>query len=249
MSMQAQLSAEEENRVEDSLRRAIKLNPSFAPSYDRLAVFLGSRHRSLEEAHMMGLKAITLDPSNVGYRMNVANVLMEMEQSQAAVMVLQAAAKLAKTPQESQWIDNALMHAKEFQTQRERLKAEEKFMNEQDKTEPAVRSPTAGSADTARPRLVHREFVPAGPHRFVTGVIQDVHCDSETMDLAVNAVGKTISLHSDNYYKISFSALGFQPSSDLKPCSDLEGRPAKVEYQVSVDKSVTAHLLSIELHK
>ena len=69
------------------------------------------------------------------------------------------------------------------------------------------------------------------------------------MDLAVKAGGKTISLHSDNYYKISFSALGFQPSSDLKPCSDLQGRPAKIEYQESADKSVTAHLLSIELHK
>lgn len=249
MSMQGRLTADEETRVEDSLRRAIKLNPSFAPSYDRLAVFLGSRHRSLEEAQMMGLSAVTLDPGNVGYRMNVANVLMAMERPQAAVMVLQAAAKLAKTPEESQWIDNALVHAQEFQLERERVQTQQKFMDEQDKSLPATSGSTGASTDTARPRLVRREFVPTGPHRFVTGVIQDVHCDSESMDLAVKAGGKTISLHSDNYYKISFSALGFQPSSDLKPCSDLQGRPAKIEYQESADKSVTAHLLSIELHK
>ncbi len=249
MSMQGRLTADEETRVEDSLRRAIKLNPSFAPSYDRLAVFLGSRHRSLEEAQMMGLSAVTLDPGNVGYRMNVANVLMAMERPQAAVMVLQAAAKLAKTPEESQWIDNALLHAQEYQLERERVQTQQKLMDEQDKAQPATSASTGASTDTARPRLVRREFVPTGPHRFVTGVIQDVHCDSETMDLAVKAAGKTISLHSDNYYKISFSALGFQPSSDLKPCSDLQGRPAKIEYQESADKSVKAHLLSIELHK
>ena len=249
MSMQGRLSADEETLVEDSLRRAIKLNPSFAPSYDRLAVFLGSRHRNLEEAHMMGLNAITLDPSNVGYRMNVANVLMAMERPQSAVMALQAAAKLAKTPEENQWIDNALMHATEFQSQQERLKAEEKFMDEQDKAAPATTRSAVASTDTERPRLARREFVAAAAHRFVTGVIQGVRCDSESMDLAVRAAGKTIPLHSDNYYKISFSALGFQPNSDLKPCSDLEGRPAKIEYQESVDKSVTPRLVSVELHK
>jgi hypothetical protein len=141
------------------------------------------------------------------------------------------------------------MHAQEFDAERERIRAEQRLMNSQ----PVAGNGTTVSAGTAednpRPRLVRREFVASGPRRFVTGLIQDVHCDSETMDLAVKATGKTISLHSDNYYKISFSALGFQPSGDLKPCSDLEGRPAKVEYQESADKSVTARLVSVELHK
>ena len=249
MSMQGQISPEQESKVENSLRQAIKLNPSFAPSYDRLAVFLGSRHRDLEEAHMMGLNAVSLDPKNVGYRLNVANVLMAMQRPKDAVVVLQNASKLATTPEQSQWIDNTLMHAREFQAEQERVAQDERRMDEQ--TTPAAQTSVSASSDeeTPIPRLVRREFVANGPHRFISGIIQDVHCDAQSMDLAVRASGKTFPLHSDNYYRVPFSALGFQPSGDLKPCSDLEGRPAKIEYQESANKSDTARLISVELHK
>lgn len=248
ISMQGHISAEEEGKVENSLRRAIQLNPSFAPSFDRLAVFLGSRNRDLQEAHMMGLSAVTLDPSNVGYRLNVANILMAMQRPKDAVVVLQNASKIAATPEQSQWIDNALMHAQEFDAQQEQIAQQERRMDEQKKgvVETAA---AADSEPKAIPRLVRREFVATGPHRFVTGIIQDVHCDLQSMDLTVKTSGKTFPLHSENYYKIPFSALGFQPSGDLKPCTDLEGRPAKVEYQESTNKDDTARLISIELHK
>lgn len=249
MSMQGQMSRDEETKVESSLRLAIKLNPSFAPSFDRLAVFLGSRNRDLEEAHFMGLTAVSLDPSNVGYRMNVANVLMAMQRSRDAVTVLQNAAKLAKTLEESQWIENALMHAQEFQAEQDRIAAEERHMDDMSKAPGSLATSAQVDNEPPVPRLVRRQFVASGPHRFVIGVIQDVHCGLQNMDLAVRSGPKSISLHSENYYKLSYSTLGFQPSADLKPCSDLTGRPAKVEYEESANKTDLPRLLSIELHK
>lgn len=247
MSMQERVSGDEEKMVEDSLRRSIQLNPSFAPSFDRLAVFLGSRHRNLEEAHMMGLNAVGLEPGNVAYRMNVANVLMEMQQGQSAVMVLQAAAKLAKTPEESRWVENALLHAQQY------LAAQQQIAREQHRTDAVTPTastiPAASAQNTPVPQLRRRELVAAGPHRFLTGVIHDVHCEAQTLDLSVQTGSKTIAVHSDNYYKVPFTALGFQPNGDLRPCSDLEGRPAKVEYEESDDAAQGARLLSIELHK
>jgi hypothetical protein len=246
--MQQVIPTGDEPQVENSLRRAIKLNPSFAPSFDRLAVFLGSRNRDLDEAHMMGLTAVSLDPSNVGYRLNVANVLMAMQRSKDAVIVLQNAAKLAKTPEQSQWIESALMHVQEFQGEQDRIAAEERHMDETSKASGSVAT-SAQNGNQPVPRLVRREFVASGPHRFVTGVIQDVHCDVQNMDLAVKSGAKSISLHSENYYKLQYSTLGFQPSGDLKPCSELAGRPAKVEYEESANKTDVPRLLSIELHK
>jgi hypothetical protein len=76
-----------------------------------------------------------------------------------------------------------------------------------------------------------------------------VHCDNPALDLTVDSNGKLLALHVDNYYKISFTSLGFQPNKDLNPCSDLENRPAKVEYVESATPSVTAQLISVELHK
>jgi Tfp pilus assembly protein PilF len=246
ISMSSPIAAADEARVEASLRSAIKLNPSFAPPYDRLAAFLGMRRRNLDEAHMMGLTAVSLDPANIGYRINMANLLLAMGQGQNAVRVLGLAAKLAKSPQESQAVDNLLMNAQEYAEGQEQNAAQNRRMGE----ESTAALPSAVSAEADRPHLVRRqEFVASGPHHFVFGVLKVVHCDEPTLDLTVSSGAKTLTLHADNFYKIQFSALNFQPSSDLKPCSDLENRPAKVEYVESADKSDPPRLIAIELHK
>ena len=249
ISMQGPLDADAEKQVENSLRQAIKLNPSFAPAFDRLAVFLGSRRRDLSEAHIMGLSAVTLDPTNVGYRVNVANVLMEMDQPQNAVAVLRNAVKLAKNEEESDLLTRALINAENFSTaQAEEAERQRRLDEEADSAEKASAVPES-SDTTERPHLVRRNFVPSGPHRFVTGVLNEVHCNSSSMDVAVKSGTKTMNLHTDNYYNVEFSTLGFQAKGDLKPCDQLQGRPAKVEYVESADKSQVPQLLSVELHK
>lgn len=255
MAMQGSLAPVDEKQVEDSLRMAIKLNPSFAPPFDRLAILLGRRHRDLDEAHMMGLTAVSLDPTNMAYRVNVASVLMTMGQGKNAVEVLRNAVKLAKTPQENEFINQALLNAQTFATAREGASEQRQGMNEADNdsedasSEEDEKAASANEAEPSVPRLARRDSIPTGPHHFVTGVLQAVHCDSSNMDLTVKMGAKTMNLHSDNYYRLQFTALGFQPSADLKPCTELEGRPAKVEYVESANKTQAARLLSVELHK
>ena len=186
---------------------------------------------------MMGLTAISLDPSDVEYRVNVANVLMELQQPDRAVQVLQNAAKLAKTPEELMRTNTALLRAQAYTAAQDRI------------TEENRRSTDGSGASTRVPHLVRRDSAANGPHHFVTGVLQNVHCDLQNMDLAVKTSGETVPLHSDNYYQIQFTSLGFQPDGDLKPCNDLEGKPAKVEYVEPANKSDSTHLVSIELHK
>ena len=250
MSMQDSLDASASAQVENSLRQAIKLNPSFAPSFDRLAVLLGRQQRNLDEAHMMGLTAVSLEPGNVGYRVNVALILMQLGQGKNAAEVLRNAAKLAKTPQENEFVTQALIHAEEFSNAQAAASEKQRRPSEEDQLSEDEAASSSSSADMpSPPRLAHRDFVASGPHRFVTGVIQDVHCDASNLDLAVKTMAQTVKLHSDNYYRIEFSTLGFQPKGDLNPCSQLSGRPAKIEYQESADKSQTPRLLSVELHK
>jgi hypothetical protein len=40
------------------------------------------------------------------------------------------------------------------------------------------------------------------------------------MELKVEGGGKTLSLHSNNYFKIQFSAVNFTPEGELHPCAD-----------------------------
>jgi len=100
------------------------------------------------------------------------------------------------------------------------------------------------------PTLKRRvEFVPKGPHRFATGVLKSVTCSNPGLDLTVSSKGKDLPLHVDNYYEVAFSVLGFEPSKELNPCTDLENRPAKVEYVESANPSIAAQIISVELHK
>jgi tetratricopeptide (TPR) repeat protein len=232
----------EQEQVESSLRTSIKLNPSFAPAMDRLAVYLAMRRRNLDEAHLLELNAIGLEPVNVAYRLNMANLLLEMEQGERAIEVLKAAAKVAKTSGESASVDQALNRAQTY------LEARAKF------TGPAAPvgngTITTGEirSDPSVPRLRHREFVAKGPHLFLVGVLKSVHCDNPALDLTLSTQEKQLALHVDNYYGIAFTTLGFEPSGDLNPCKDLENRPAKVEYVESADPSVRPQVISVELH-
>jgi ribosomal protein L4 len=163
-------------------------------------------------------------------------------------MVLSYATKLAKTPQETEEVDHLLKTAQAY-VEEERLTNKS---NDRPQNSTVAGRPDAqkGVPDSDVPHLKRRrELVPNGPHLFVVGILKNVNCDDSRLDLTVTSEAKTLALHSDNYYKIQFTTLNFQPKDELKPCTDLENRPAKVEYVESADKSDVPRLISIELHQ
>ena len=241
IAMNREPSGDLDGEIETCLEKAIKLNPAFAPSYDRLGVFYGMRHKDLDHAHLLVLQAVQIDPANVFYRINAANILLMMERDKDAITVLQTATPLAKTPAETTAVQTALEAAQRLQSIRE----QQRHFHEE-----MVTSAQAGQPEEMGPPVLQeREIVLKGPRRSVTGTIKNVLCSpSNAMDLDVVAGTKRITMHASNYYKIDFTALGFTPDSELKPCSDLEGAHAKVEYiESSAPKS--NGLVAIELHK
>ncbi len=240
MSMDAGADPGDDEQVESSLRAAIKLNPSFAPAFNSLAAFEGMRRRNLDEAHMMALTATQLDPGNVGYRVTGANVLMEMDRGKDAVAVLRNALRVAKSPEETAMVQNSLARAEEYMTAQQQAAEQSRRVAEE------LKATAQANAELAEPA---EEEVPKGPHHFLSGVLQNVQCHAQSIELTITAKGKTTPLHSGNYYKIGFTALGFAPKGDINPCQDLEGMSAKVEYVVSSAKSAAPYVVAIELHK
>jgi hypothetical protein len=246
ISMNGPLDASGEAQVESSLRASIKLNPSFAPSYDRLAAFLAMHHRNLDEARMMALNAVQLEPRNLTYRVETANVLLQMERGKDAVAVIRNAMNLAGSPQETAMAEDFLRHAEEYaqaQEQNQRLSEQLKA-----RTPEGGATSHAAEGDIAADSATHDMALPNGPLHFVTGVLKDVRCNTPAIDLNVIAGGKTLGMHSGNYFKIDYSTLGVTLKGNLNPCADLEGRPAKVEYVDSASKGPAA-VVAIEIHK
>jgi tetratricopeptide (TPR) repeat protein len=244
ISMNGNIDAAQERKVESSLRASIKLNPNFAPSYDRLAVFLAMRRRNLDEARLMALSAIQLEPSNLSYRLDTANVLLQMERGDDAVRVIQNAIHLASSPQETAMAENFLMHAQEYAQQQEH-----NAFTEQVEVAGAVNSTSqVEGATISEQEAVQDDPTPTGPHHFMTGVLRNVKCNAAAMDLNLIAEGNTLPLRTSNYFKLDYSSLGVALKKDLNPCADLEGRLAKVEYVAPSGKQPAA-LIAFEIHK
>jgi Flp pilus assembly protein TadD len=246
ISMNGTVAPADETQVENSLRASIKLNPSFGPSYNALATFLGMRHRNLEEARMMGLNAVELEPTNLSYRLNVANVLLLMERGKDAEAVIRNALHFAKTPQDTATAEDLLLRTEEYAQAQETSRQ----FNEQLKagTAQVTASGNVPEAEGASASLPAEEPVPKGPYHFMVGVLKDVRCNTPAMDLNLVSNGKTLGLHTGNYFKLPFSVLNVTLTGDLNPCADLEGKSAKVEYAESAGKGA-AVVVAIELHK
>jgi hypothetical protein len=264
--MQQGVSADRAPQIEASSCAATKLNPSFAPAFDRLAVFYGTQNRNLDEAHMLSIIAVQLDPGNVGFRLNATNPLMQKGRTQDAIAVLQHALNLATAPGQHAMVQSELESLERYQAERTRQEQED---GEAGRARQSADQPSAdGNPVLTRHRTPEqsgeqspdlppdqslersRKDEPHGPRRTVKGILRNVHCFSPaTMKLKVEGGAKPVDLRTANYYKVRYSALNFTPSGDLKPCKDLEGMKANVDYFEALNSSAEGQIVSIELTK
>ena len=237
--------------IESSLRTAIKLNPSFAPAYDSLAMLYGSRHMKLGEAHLLNAQAILLEPDNLNFRLNAANVLMEQEQFASAINVLKLAAHVAKTPAETALVQSRLDQVEQFQSSIDRARSANAEAMTQASVVTSSNSRVVVTTEPAPPAgPKYPTEAPSGPRHTAKGILRSVQCSyPSVITLGIEQGGKTVSLYSNNYYKIDFSATNYTPASNFNPCKGMEGMRALVEYAEVSDKTIAGQILSIELTK
>ena len=232
--------------IESSFRNAIKLNPQFAPSYDGLATFYGMQRKNLDDAHMLAVTAVQIEPEVAEYRVTAGNILMEMGQISNAIIVYKNAVKLAKTPEESEQVQNALQNAEQFQAMSERYARGPS-------TSPSSSTTTdAAEITDSAPALVRATKVHPlnGPKHEAKGILKNVRCASPAiLEFTLEAQGHSLPLHSDNYYNIDFTALGFTPQGELHPCTDIENLHARVQFVDSDVKDEPGQVVGVELTK
>ncbi|HEX3436312.1 MAG TPA: DUF1570 domain-containing protein [Pseudacidobacterium sp.] len=252
--------------IESSLRTCMKLNPAFAPAYDALARLYFSDPAKRNEAHMLNLQAISLDPDNLTYRLNAASILENSQHSDNALNVLEAAKHVAKTPD-----DVAMVQARIDSIQRIQTAAAQRAQRESQEQSAAMSQPASTDVEDTRSMTITssdgREHVlkptsagdmpkyPTEPltraHHTVNGVLRKVHCYYPSiLVLEVDQPGKGVmTLYRNDFFQIAFTASNFTPKGDINPCTDLEEMKGRVEYSEVTDKSVGGQIISIELSK
>ena len=249
--------------IESSLRTCMELNPDFAPAYDALAMYYRSDPAKLNQAHLLNIRAISLEPDNLNYRLNAALVLVNNQRYDDAIAVLKAASHVARTPEQVATVQTRMGQVEQYRAA--------VAQNHQAEKEAAVRPTAALVTDTRTNTITSsdgRKFViqpdsaqntpkypteaPTGPHHTVRGVLRSVHCGYPsvlTFNLERSGTSRPLLLYRNDFKQIEFSATNFTPKGDLNPCTDMEGLKAKVQYAEVSDKSVAGQVISVELSK
>jgi tetratricopeptide (TPR) repeat protein len=235
------------SQVEASLRSSIRLNPSFAPAYDQLSIFFAMQHKNLDEAQNLNMRAVELDRSNMGYRLNAENLLMMNGDYDDAEKVLKLASPLARTPSETAQIKSRLDQIASI-----RKIKEQTSHSDSDDGQMMIESSIPVGVAEAPPR--HPREAATGAKHSVIGVLHDVACSEPAMmELHVEVTTKTgkkeLFLYASNYYKLDLSASGFTPKAEMNPCKDIEGMKARVQYADSSDKTVDGQMIAVELRQ
>lgn len=89
--------------AEDHLRRAIALDPTFAPAYARLADLYARDNRNLEEALRLARRATGLEPDDPGYWVDLGRLLLRLQSPIEARTAGERASTVARSARERAW--------------------------------------------------------------------------------------------------------------------------------------------------
>ena len=247
-AMNAGLSSDRAAQVEASLRTATTLNPDFAPALDQLAAFYVRQGRNLDDAYKLELHAVQLEPTNVFFRMNGANLLMRMHRTDDALAVLQTAAHMTSDPGQLASIQNMQNGIETYRAQLQQREQQQRVNAA--RLTAAENSPIVDNLTVADSQPIADSDSSHGPRRTAIGTLSDVQCSSPAiMQLKLLGGPKPLSLRARNYYKVAYSASNFKPSAELNPCKDLDKMKAKVVYFEAAGDSAQGQIVSIEISK
>lgn len=248
--------------ISGSLHEAMRLNPDFAPAVEVLAQ-CDAQHDQFEEAVRLFARAVGLDPTNIDYRLNAAQLRLQRREWDNAANILKAADKVAQTPQDHERIAE---HLTSLENYRQQMAVAESYTAAgagTDTTEITATNTklTANNIRDSGGNVLHPiagkapdhpfpEGSANGPRHTVKGVLHSVNCFyPKGLSLSVDGNAKSVSLFSNDMYGIQFTASNFTPRKELNPCQEFEGSKASVIYAEVQDASVAGQIVSIELSK
>lgn len=94
------------SQMEEDLRQAIALDSNFEPSYGLLAMYLATIDKDLDEARSFAQHAVTSEPANSTYQLDLAQALLRMNKFDEAAALAARAQALAKNPTEKANAEN-----------------------------------------------------------------------------------------------------------------------------------------------
>lgn len=245
--------------AEASLRRAIELNPAFAPAHATLASLYTLRKETLDKAMAAARKAVELEPGEIHYYLNLGHVLLRMERVYDARVIGQQALAAAKSPDvraAAESLLNQLASFQEYAAQRKRYEEESRAAREQlqaiARTEEEAKPPASAETPVAntQPAPPAAAAGATGRRYSMFGRITQVNCaKSPEMELTLSMGGIVMRLRAASFFKVDYLTTSWNPPANFNPCAHLKGLSAEITYTLAQGQPHDGEIISVEVKK
>jgi tetratricopeptide (TPR) repeat protein len=232
--------------VEKHLRKAISINPQFAPAYGQLSKLLAQKKMFLDEALEYANKAAALEPGRLAYQINIAYVLAAMDKVDEAYDLGRRILAATRDPNDRLqaesflgWINNVRDRDAQFERMKEQQQKEVK--------EDEERFRAYNEAEKKRKTESARfSKLKTGSVAKLVGSVKSVKCDFPAiMDVILDANSRQYKLHAENYYNVAYGASGGAAKTGFEPCQDLDGKEVEIEYLSVSDEDFSGFIKSV----
>jgi hypothetical protein len=188
-----------------------------------------------------------LEPDNVNLRLMLAQCLEAMKRTDDAIGVLEGTLRIAPPEMRGfiQGRENDIREAEKQRLEAEKQDREWRAKEEEDRKREGVEN----AKDAVPAPVAEAPQEKPGPRRSAIGVIKDVQCTDAYLSLKLQGASKTLRLHARNYYKVAYSATGFEVRGKLEPCTGIANYTAKIDYYESLKTPGEGQIIAVELRK
>lgn len=222
----------DEALVESYLRKALAINPQFAPACRTLSEHLARKRESLPEALEFARKAASLEPSNLSHRINIGRILITMGKEDEAYVWAERTLAIARTDADRSGAESLLFLIKQRRDRAlEQKQRAEPMMEERKNRDKGMEAQLQTPIETRQPAAATAAPIKTGPAAKARGLIRSVKCDYPAiMDVVLDSNGKLQKFRAENYYQVQYWAVGAAGKNGFEPCQELEGKRVEIEF-------------------
>lgn len=222
-------------KIRESLRRAIALNPNFAESYHLYALVNIVRNENLDEALETINKALRIAPGNQWYAMRLAEIYMRRQNFAEARNITQKILKTVSDDELKLYAQSTLNMNNAWEAQLEDVKKHQKRPEDEVTDKILSEEEIARLNEIAMNQSLNESLrKPRLGEKRILGFLTAVECDSNQVIYSLKSGNQTFTLKSGSLDEVTLTAFA---SADAKfGCGTLKTEPyAVITYRTNAD--------------
>ncbi len=253
---QAAFERGESKLIEGYLRKALTINPDFAPACRILSEHLTMQRDKLPEALELARKAASLEPANLSHRIHAGYVLLAMGNEDEASTLAERILAIAKSDRDRNQAESLRVQikerrerAREEQRRAAAVKEEIQKMEERRLRDEELEEQLREQAEQ-RKQIAKTTPVKTGAAAKASGIIRSVKCDfPAVMDVVLDSSGKLLKLRAENYYQVQYWAVAAPGKTGFQPCEELESKRVEIEFLTVSGQDYSGLIKTVAIQK